>query len=77
LWSESWQRVRAWPTRPSGTTGRGFALEEAPPGHGLDTLRAQLAALYGDQAWLEVHPEGIGTRVAMWLPALSAEGRLR
>jgi glucose-6-phosphate-specific signal transduction histidine kinase len=57
--------------------GPGFALAEAPAGHGLDTLRAQLAALYGDQAWLEVHPEGIGTRVAMRLPALSADGRPR
>jgi signal transduction histidine kinase len=57
--------------------GPGFALAEAPAGHGLDTLRAQLAALYGDQAWLEVHREGIGTRVAMRLPAWSAERRLR
>ncbi len=57
--------------------GPGFALAEAPAGHGLDTLRAQLAAIYGGQAWLEVQPESIGTRVAMRLLAWSAEGRLR
>jgi hypothetical protein len=43
----------------------------------IDTLSAQLAAIYGGEAWLEVHRGGIGTRVAMRLPAWSAEGRLR
>jgi glucose-6-phosphate-specific signal transduction histidine kinase len=64
-------------TRTVWDDGPGFALAEAPAGHGLDTLRAQLAAIYGGQAWLEVQPESIGTRVAMRLLAWSAEGRLR
>jgi sensor histidine kinase YesM len=56
--------------------GPGFARAAARAGHGLDTLRAQLAALYGDQARLEVEREGIGTRVTMWLPT-APHGRPR
>jgi len=49
--------------------GPGFDLAHAPMGHGLDTLRLQLATLYGDPAGLEVRREEAGTRVVMWLPA--------
>lgn len=49
--------------------GPGFDLARAPKGHGLDTLRLQLATLYGDRAGLEVRREDGGTRVMMWLPA--------
>jgi two-component system sensor histidine kinase AlgZ len=49
--------------------GPGFDLAQAPKGHGLDTLRLQLATLYGEGAGLEVRREAAGTRVVMWLPA--------
>ena len=49
--------------------GPGFDLAHVPKGHGLDTLRLQLATLYGDRAGLEVRREDGGTRVVMWLPA--------
>jgi two-component system sensor histidine kinase AlgZ len=54
--------------------GPGFDLASAPSGHGLDTLRLQLATLYGDRAGLEVRREDGGTRVVMWLPASEPPG---
>lgn len=49
--------------------GPGFTLEEVPAGHGLDTLRVRLAALYGAEARLEVARENTGMCVALSLPA--------
>ncbi len=49
--------------------GPGFELARVPPGHGLDTLRARLAALYGDDARLEAVRGAAGARVVMSLPA--------
>jgi two-component system, LytTR family, sensor histidine kinase AlgZ len=49
-------------------TGEGFALESAPAGHGLDTLRSRLAVLYGESAVLGVgHADG-WTTVTMMVP---------
>ena len=52
--------------------GPGFDLARAPAGRGLDTLRLQLATLYGARAGLEVRREEGGTRVVMRLPASEA-----
>ncbi len=49
--------------------GPGVELAAVAPGHGLDTLRARLAALYGDRAGLEAVREDEGARVVMSLPA--------
>lgn len=47
----------------SGATGAG------PGGNGLENVRARLATLYGDQAWLELAPrDGGGTRAVLELP---------
>ncbi|MGH7331923.1 MAG: sensor histidine kinase [Candidatus Rokuibacteriota bacterium] len=54
--------------------GPGFDLADVPAGHGLDTLRLQLAALYGNRAGLDVRREDGGSRVVMWQP-VSDEGR--
>jgi len=51
--------------------GPGVELARVPPGHGLDTLRARLAALYGEGARLEAGRGAVGARVVMWLPAAS------
>lgn len=53
--------------------GPGFRLEEIPPTHGLDTLRARLDALYGDEAGLQVSRDEAGASVALSLPAGSGE----
>jgi len=50
-------------------TGPGFALESAPPGHGLDNLKAQLAALFGNAAELTVTRSGTWTTVSLKVPA--------
>jgi sensor histidine kinase YesM len=50
-------------------TGSGFTLESAPPGHGLDNLRAQLKVLYGDAAELTVHRSQGWTTVTFKVPA--------
>ena len=49
--------------------GPGFDLATAPPGHGLETLRARLAVLFGADAALDATPEDGGARVTMSLPA--------
>lgn len=48
--------------------GPGFELAEAPPGHGLETLRARLAVLFGPAASLEATRADGGARVTMSLP---------
>jgi sensor histidine kinase YesM len=52
--------------------GPGFDLAAAPPGHGLDTLRARLAVLFGGEAALTVAREDGGARVTVTLPARAA-----
>jgi len=54
--------------------GPGFSLDLIPPGHGLDTLRARLAALYGAAAGLAVDRQEEGTIVTIRLPVW-CEGR--
>ena len=48
--------------------GAPFALAAAPPGHGLDGLRARLEVLYGEEGRLDVDAEGIGKVVALTVP---------
>ncbi len=48
--------------------GPAFDLADAPPGHGLDTLRARLTVVFGGSAGLEVTREDGGARVTMSLP---------
>jgi sensor histidine kinase YesM len=52
--------------------GPGFDLTAAVPGHGLDTLRARLAVLFGGEAALETAREDGGARVTLVLPAHAA-----
>jgi two-component system, LytTR family, sensor histidine kinase AlgZ len=52
--------------------GPGFDPKVAPPGHGLDTLRAQLAVLFGPDATLDAVREEGGASVVMRLPAHAA-----
>lgn len=49
--------------------GPGFDLDEAPAGHGLETLRARLGVLFGPDAALEAVRDEGGARVTMSLPA--------
>ena len=39
-----------------------------PRGHGLDNLRARLAALYGDDARLLIDSNGAGTTISIHVP---------
>ncbi|PYM91811.1 MAG: hypothetical protein DME04_17850 [Candidatus Rokuibacteriota bacterium] len=48
--------------------GPGIDLAAAPPGHGLDTLRARLAVLFGPQATLAGRHQDGGGQVTMALP---------
>ena len=48
--------------------GPAFALEDSEPGHGLDNLRARLAAFYGAEGALEVVPAEAGKRVVVRIP---------
>ena len=48
--------------------GAWFALDAAPPGHGLDTLRARLDVLYQGAGHLEVERAEAGKVVAISLP---------
>ena len=48
--------------------GPGFPLDEVPPGHGLDTLRQRLAALYGQGAELGITYMERGKSVTLSLP---------
>jgi two-component system sensor histidine kinase AlgZ len=50
-------------------TGGGFSMESAPPGHGLDNLRARLAVLFGETAELSVNRSEGWTTVSMTVPA--------
>jgi len=50
-------------------TGAGFSLETAPQGHGLDNLRGQLTALFGDAGSLTVGRADRWTTVTMKAPA--------
>ena len=52
--------------------GPGFDPGVAPPGHGLDTLRAQLAVLFGPDATLDAVREEGGASVVLRLPAHAA-----
>jgi sensor histidine kinase YesM len=52
--------------------GPGVDLEAAPPGHGLDTLRARLTALFGGDAGLGASRGDGGGRVTIVLPARPA-----
>ena len=49
--------------------GPGLELATAPPGHGLETLRARLAVLFGRDATLEARRAAAGSRVTVHLPA--------
>jgi sensor histidine kinase YesM len=48
--------------------GASFSLETVPPGHGLDTLRARLQALYGEDGRLDVERVDGGKVVSLSLP---------
>ena len=48
--------------------GPGFALDDAPAGHGLETLRSRLAARFGAAAELTVQPHDGGTLVTLAIP---------
>ena len=52
--------------------GPGFDLDEAPDGHGLETLRARLAVLFGPSATLHATRTEEGVTVTMSLPAQPA-----
>ena len=52
--------------------GPGFDLDEAPAGHGLETLRSRLGVLFGPDATLEVSRGEGGARVTMSLPTRMA-----
>ena len=52
--------------------GPGFDLDEAPDGHGLETLRARLAVLFGPSAKLHATRTEEGATVTMSLPAQPA-----
>ena len=52
--------------------GPGFDIDEAPAGHGLETLRARLAVLFGPGASLEAGRADGGARITMSLPAYLA-----
>ncbi len=54
--------------------GPGFSLGAIPPGHGLDTLRGRLDALYGAAAGLAVDRREEGTMVIIHVP-VRREGR--
>jgi sensor histidine kinase YesM len=49
--------------------GPGFDLQAAPGGHGLDTLRARLAVVFGSAATLEATHTDDGGRARMSLPS--------
>jgi sensor histidine kinase YesM len=49
--------------------GPGFDLAAAPPGHGIETLRARLGVLFGADAALTAAREDGGARVTMAVPA--------
>src|SRR3569623_1829071 len=56
--------------------GPGFAHAPLPAGHGLDTLRARLAALYGRAATLSAPaPATTGARVLVEVPVCAARSR--
>jgi len=48
--------------------GPAFSLAQSDPGHGLDNLRARLAAFYGGEGELEVVPAEAGKRVVVRIP---------
>jgi len=52
--------------------GPGVDLDEAPDGHGLETLRARLAVLFGPSATLDATRADDGAAVTMSLPAQAA-----
>ena len=52
--------------------GPGFDIDEAPAGHGLETLRARLGVLFGPAASLDAARADGGCRVTMLLPAYAA-----
>jgi len=52
--------------------GQGFDLDEAPDGHGLETLRARLAVLFGPSATLHASRTEEGAAVTISLPAQPA-----
>lgn len=52
--------------------GPGFDIDEAPAGHGLETLRARLGVLFGPAAGLDAARADGGARVTMSLPAHAA-----
>lgn len=52
--------------------GPPFRLDGAPPGHGLDSLKSRLAALYGDHAALSLSREGDRNHLALSLPQIHA-----
>ena len=52
--------------------GPGFDLDEAPAGHGLETLRSRLAVLFGPDATLEATRGEERARITMSLPARTA-----
>jgi len=60
-------RLSVWDDGPP------LSLAAAPPGHGLDGLRARLAVLYGDGGGLGVEDTDKGKAVALTLP-LAREG---
>jgi sensor histidine kinase YesM len=49
-------------------TGPGFAMADLPAGHGLDTLRKRLAALFGDEDALRIAHRDRWTTVAFRVP---------
>jgi two-component system, LytTR family, sensor histidine kinase AlgZ len=51
--------------------GPPFALETAPPGHGLEGLRARLAVLYGEEGTLDVAAADGGKVVSLSFPLRS------
>lgn len=48
--------------------GPGFTEAPWVPGHGLDSLRARLVALYGERARLVVPPPGAGPTITLEVP---------
>ncbi len=49
-------------------SGEGFTLSALKPGHGLDNLRARLAALWGNEAELTMEREESGSVVRISIP---------
>ena len=57
-------------------TGKGFALDNIPAGHGLDNLQARLVHLFGEKAKLATAASDGKNAVIMTMPRMVAHARI-